>query len=253
MTEIDIRKDTTPTTAAPAQPEAAPQMSALAQWAIDANQAYQIAVKLAGTSFVPTTMRNKPDDLTACILTGQELGLPPMAALRAMDVIQGIPALRAHAMRGLVQSNGHEIELVESDDKHCVMRGRRKGSATWQTVTWTTDRAAQLQLVGKGEWKKQPTTMLIARATGEICRLIASDVLYAAPYAAEELSDDGRPEPVVSAPVTRAEVLGETPPVEESEPDPDAEAAAQHDAEVEGLLAEEVDGWPQVRKPGGGA
>lgn len=167
--------------------------SPLVQWAYQAKQAHQIAQSLAKTSFVPATMKGKPDDITAAILAGHELGLQPMAALRSMDIISGTPALRAHAMRALVQSRGHEIELVESTETRCSIRGRRKGSDNWQQVLWTIDRAKKLGLAGKGEWQKQPQTMLIARATGEICRLVAADVLYAMPYAVEELGDDLAP------------------------------------------------------------
>jgi hypothetical protein len=110
-----------------------------------------------------------------------------MTSLKSIDVIQGQPALRAHAMRAIVLKAGHEIELVESDAQHCIMRGRRKGAEAWQTVEWDMGRAAQMKLTEKAEWKKQPKTMLIARATGEICRLVAADALHGMPYVAEEL------------------------------------------------------------------
>jgi hypothetical protein len=155
-------------------------------WAQEARQAAQVAQSIAKTSFAGQ-LRGKPEEVTAVILAGNELGLKPMAALKSIDVIQGTPALRAHAMRGLVLAAGHEIELVESSPENCLMRGRRKGSERWQEVEWTMQRAAQLGLTGKEQWKKQPQTMLIARATGEICRLIASDVLHGMPYAAEEI------------------------------------------------------------------
>ncbi len=161
--------------------------TALMQWAQEADLAYQMAQKLAATSFVPQSLRGKPGDITAAILAGAELGLKPMATLKSIDVIQGTPALRAHAMRGIVQKQGHEIELVESTPERCVMRGRRKGTDGWQTVEWTTARASQLGLLNKPEWKKQPQTMLVARATGELCRLIASDALHGMPYVSEEL------------------------------------------------------------------
>jgi hypothetical protein len=161
--------------------------TALMAWAQEADLAYQMAQKLAATSFVPQSLRGKPGDITAAILAGSELGLKPMATLKSIDVIQGTPALRAHAMRAVVQKQGHEIELVESDATHCVMRGRRKGAENWQSVEWTIQRAAQMKLTEKAEWKKQPQNMLVARATGELCRLIASDALHGMPYVSEEL------------------------------------------------------------------
>lgn len=232
--------------------------NALMQWAQQADLAYQMAHKLASTSFVPASLRGKPGDVTAAILAGQEMGMRPMAALRSMDIIQGTPALRAHAMRGLVQSHGHHVQLVESTPARCVMRGRRKGEDTWQTVEWTIERARMLGLTGKDQWKKQPATMLIARATGEICRLIASDVLHAMPYAAEELrsADEGEAEIVPDAPrVTAAEILGRPAPA----PAPTPEQASAWQAEdAEDDTADIVEdapdgGWSAVAQPGGAA
>lgn len=188
--------------------------SALLLWVDEARQAHQIATSLAKTSFVPQSLRGKPEDITAAILAGSELGLRPMATLRSMDVIQGTPALRAHAMRGLVTSRGHSVQLVTSTPTLCVMRGRRAGEDEWQTIEWPIERAAALGLTGKSEWKKQPQTMLVARATGEICRLIASDVLHAMPYSAEELRSGGfdsagEPVPVRVSMVTADDILAD--------------------------------------------
>jgi hypothetical protein len=219
--------------------------SPLVQWAYEAEQAHNIALSLSKTSFVPSTLRGKPDDITAAILAGQELGLPPMATLRSMDVIQGTPALRAHAMRGLVQSRGHEVVLVESTAEHCTMRGRRKDTADWQEVEWDLPRAEQLGLTGKSEWKKQPQTMLVARATGEICRLIAADVLFAMPYASEELDETAVPPAMTGPRVTAAEILAEGEPA-------DAELPSDPDTDAEEQAAGEL-GWPPVAEPGGEA
>jgi len=163
-----------------------PTESELEAWARDAIAISNIAANIATTSLAGA-YRGKPDEVTAVILAGHELGIQPMTSLKSIDVIQGQPALRAHAMRGLLQAKGHEIELVESDDTHCVMRGRRKDGEAWQEVVWDIPRAQRLGLLGKDQWKKQPKTMLINRATGEICRLVAADVLHGMPYAAEEL------------------------------------------------------------------
>lgn len=195
MTEIAIPESNAPAEVVRQMPGTP---SPLTLWAAEAHQASMVAKALARTSFVPASMRGKDNDpekaneitignVTAAILTGQELGLQPMASLRSMDIIQGVPGLRAHAMRGLVQSHGHKLVKTSSSATKVVYRGKRKGERDWQEVEWTIERAQKLGLTVKDQWKKQPETMLIARATGEICRLIASDVLHAAPYCAEEL------------------------------------------------------------------
>ncbi|HET8681268.1 MAG TPA: hypothetical protein VFM54_05270 [Micromonosporaceae bacterium] len=218
MTSLAIHDDTP-------REAAGPPASALLLWAAEARQAAQIATSLARTSFVPASLRGKAEDITAAILAGQELGLRPMASLRSMDIIQGTPALRAHAMRGLVQAHGHKVWLEEQTPERVVMAGqRREADGSYgpvQRSTWTIARAAQLGLTGKDQWRKQPATMLTARATGEICRLVASDVLYAMPYAVEELAstpaaDTGQP----GLRVTAAEILAQAPP-------PAAPAAAE--------------------------
>ncbi|MFJ4418229.1 hypothetical protein [Streptomyces sp. NPDC088925] len=192
MTELAVPENNQPAVAPQPDPDLAQQSTELMRWVEDARQANLVAQSLASTSFVPASLRGKPADITAAILAGQELGMKPMTTLKSIDVIQGTPALRAHAMRGILQQHGHEIELVDSSPEHCIMRGRRAGAERWQEVTWTIERAAALGLTGKDQWKKQPQTMLIARATGEICRLVASDALHGMPYASEEL-DPGSP------------------------------------------------------------
>lgn len=228
---IAVHNDNLPAENDPANtlpPAGETAMSPLVQWAYEARQAAQIAESLARTSFVPASLRGKPADVTAAILAGQELGMQPMAALRSMDVIHGTPALRAHAMRGLIQSRGHSVQLVESSDTRCVMRGRRAGEHEWQSVEWTIERAAKLGLTGKDQWTKQPKTMLVARATGEICRLIASDVLHAMPYAAEEIDSIG--EGVTVTRVTADEILnrGNSAPAAQPHGDPGEQNHGTH-------------------------
>ncbi|MFD5709544.1 hypothetical protein ACFWHW_03965 [Streptomyces pharetrae] len=257
-TELATRDEQT--VAAKQQPQQLTAKSALVIWAEEARVVANIAVSIAKTPFAGQ-LRGKPEEVTAVILAGNEIGLPPMAALKAFDIIQGTPALRAHAMRGLVQSKGHKIQLVESDDKHCIMRGRRADDEDWQQVEWDMPRAALLGLVNKAEWKKQPQTMLVARATGELCRLIASDVLYAVPYTSEELRDsdtttyDVRPAaPALSvAAITGGQPTPTAPASADPEPD---EVPGESDGE-DGLWQQEPDTqagtWPTVAQPGGEA
>lgn len=166
----------------------------LGEWAQSADAAYNVATRLVESSFVPASFRGKPIEATAAILAGIEVGLSPMAALRSFDVIQGQAAPRAITLRAVVQSYGHEIILVESTESRCRMKGKRKGSDEWQTVTWTLDRAKALGLTGKDNWKKQPGAMLVARATSELARLIASDAILGIGYSAEEIADGGTAE-----------------------------------------------------------
>lgn len=166
------------------------QAQALVEWAHSAQAAYELATRLITTSFAPAQYKGKPDEAAAAMLAGSEVGLSPMASLRSFDVIQGVAAPRAIALRAIVQSLGHEIVIDEATPTKVIGRGKRKGSAEWQRAEWTIQRATSLGLTGKDQWKKQPQTMLIARVTSELARLIAADAILGIPYASEELEDE---------------------------------------------------------------
>lgn len=175
------------------QPQAArppTQLEKLGEWAQAAQAAYSVAEKLVGTSFVPAQFKGKAHEATAAILAGSEVGLSPMAALRSFDIIQGVAAPRALTLRAVVQAAGHDIWVAEATETRAIVRGRRKGSDKVQESVWTVDRARGLGLLGKDNWKKQQGAMLVARASSECCRLIASDAILGLPYAAEELYDE---------------------------------------------------------------
>ncbi|GGS41184.1 hypothetical protein F2B00_03175 [Streptomyces parvus] len=235
--------------------------TALMAWAQEASLAYDMAQKLAATSFVPQSLRGKPGDIAAAILAGSELGMKPMATLKSIDIIQGTPALRAHAMRAVVQRQGHEIELVESTDTHCIMRGRRKGSETWQTIEWTIDRARLMGLLGKDQWKKNPKGMLVARTTGELSRLIASDALHGMAYVSEEL--EGTVHGEIAQPRAPLSVAALTAPAAPaSTPEPAAaeethQVARDDQPPADGIwdaeAAEDSVDWPETAQPGSAA
>lgn len=166
-----------------------PAANELEQWARDLTTAYQAARQLVTTSFVPRTYQGKPEEAAAAIMTGKEVGLSPLAALRSIDIIGGVPAMRAIALRALVQSSGHEIWTEESTATQAIVAGRRKGSDKVERSVWTMDRARELKLATKDNWKNQPIAMLLARATSELVRLIAADVILGIPYSIEEIAD----------------------------------------------------------------
>jgi hypothetical protein len=194
----------------------------LSRWADEFMDTARVSSELARTQFVPRSLWvfRKRDgqevfdpqattaQVTAAIVTGRELGMEPMAALRSIDVIQGTPALRAVALRAILLSHGHDIWVEEATNNRATVSGCRAGSDRVQTITWTMDDARARNLAGKPNWKQQPRNMLIARATGDVARLVAADALLGIPYTVEELedgvtgisTDDG---PVPAAPTRR--------------------------------------------------
>lgn len=246
MSEIATRTEQPADVAVPVGPS-----HALVHWAEGARAAHTIAQSLAGTPFVPESFKGSVALVTAAILVGQEVGLQPMAALRSIDIVQGTPALRAVALRALAQSHGHEMWTVEQTTTRVVMSGRRFGTDKVLTVEWTMDRAKALGVAGRPNYQKQPMTMLIARATSELARLIAADVLLGIPYSAEELADGADIDPPpAAAPEAKRRTARRAPlaPVRHhEEPTLDEPPAAPV---VEQPQMDEPD-WPEVTPPAG--
>ena len=219
MTDLALRPDTSPALI----PDAA---AGLVEWAQAAQAAYQLSKGLVTTSFVPAAYKGKPDEAAAAILAGSEVGLSPMASLRAFDNIQGTATPKAITIRAVMLRLGCEIEVDEQTSVRCIMRGRRTRDANWTTVEWTMDRARKMGLDKKQQWTSQPGAMLVARATSELGRLIAADALLGLGYTSEEVADDV-PEP--TAKVTRAprtvqrQPKPEAPEPEFDEPEPTEE------------------------------
>lgn len=168
--------------------------------------AHALATAICKTAMVPDHFRGKPDETAAAILYGASLGLDPMQSLKAVYVVYGNAAMYARSMAGLVVAAGHEIWTVEAGPTRVVVAGRRKGTGedSVETADWTIERATIAGYVptkdpATGKWKTSqngkvignekyltdPQAMLRAKATAEVCRIIAPDVL-AGVYSVEE-------------------------------------------------------------------
>jgi hypothetical protein len=150
--------------------------------------AAEYANYVANTALVPEALRGKADEVAAVILTGEEVGLEPMAALRSVAMIAGVPHFRAESLRGLVVSRGHELWVEESTVTRAIVAGRRGGSDRVGRVTWTMDDAKRANLAGKPNWRAYPREMLVARATAALVRQMFADVVLGL-VAAEELDE----------------------------------------------------------------
>src|SRR5260221_2893386 len=167
---------------------------------------------IAETDFVPKALRNKPAAIAACILTGRELGIGPMASLKSIHMVQGVPSLSAEYKRARALAAGHQIVVDESTGTRCTVRGRRNGTESLVTITWTTDHAPRAKLHGKDVWKQYPQRMLQARATSELCDLLFPASTLGLPPTAE-LEDGG-----ALAAAVAIEASAEEPPPAEPKP-----------------------------------
>lgn len=174
-------------------------------WIAVVAEVSKLAGVVAGTSFVPKGLRNDAPATAAAILYGREVGFPPMTALTSIHVIEGRPGISAEGMRSLVLAAGHEIAYETSTGGVCRMRGRRRGSSTWTSVEWTLDDARRAGLIRKDNWVKYPRSMLVARATGDLCRMLFPDVIHGF-RTVEELDDfDDETPPAIESKTTRVQ------------------------------------------------
>ena len=176
----------------------------LVAWAEAARAAHQLAQSLVRTTIVPDQFRLKPGmsnqqleqvaaDATAALLLGDELGLTPIASLRALYVIRGQVGMYARAKVALVKAQGHSIWTEEETDKAVTVAGHRAGEPDHiERSTWTFERAERAGFVRRGrngepsQYELQPRAMLYARAASDVANRVAPDALMGIPEDADE-------------------------------------------------------------------
>lgn len=168
-----------------AEPNAA--VGQLMQHAQAMGAAYELASKLSNTTLVPQMYQKKPDEATAAILYGAELGLNPIQSLQQIFVVQGKPAIYARTMVALVKTKGYLIETVESTDESVTVRGTDPRTGVVETSTWTIERAKKAGYTSNKKYDTDPQGMLYAKSATEVCRKLAPEVLLGIAYSREEL------------------------------------------------------------------
>ena len=207
--------------------------------------AMRLTARIYNTTFVPTKLRGDPNEVLACMLMGQELGLKPMQALRMINVIEGRPSLSAELMRALVNRAGHRVDVVEAKQDSVTLSGVRSDTGSRATVTWTLKDAERAGLLGNPAWKKYPRSMLLARATSELCRAIFSDIVGGLYTPEESAAIEGQvwePEGELVDPVTQTTITGEGDGPPEPSPDTGGVGASASDPTSPDQPTLEVDG-----------
>lgn len=141
-------------------------------------EALELSEKLSASQLLPTALQKRPSDVLVVLLTGQELGLSAMQAIRGIHVIQGRGCTSAETLVGLVRRSGvcEYFRCVESNERRAVYETRRKGD-TPTRLEWTMEQAKRAGLAGKDNWQKFPAQMLRARCKADLCRTVYEDVV----------------------------------------------------------------------------
>lgn len=146
------------------------------------------AESLVKTGFLPPAIKT-PEQALAIILTGRELGIPAMAALNTINVIQGKPTVSPQLMLALIERSGQlkDIEILTGDDYVQVTMWRK--GRTEHTERFGKAEAQAMNLIGKDNYKKQALVMYKWRAVAACARTVFPDVILGL-YTPEEMGAD---------------------------------------------------------------
>lgn len=170
-------------------------------------EVFRLSQGIAASGLAPRGM-DKPEQITVAIMTGLEIGLPPMFAIQKIAVINGRPSIWGDAVPALLWSRGFKLrEWLEGtgDDRiaHCEV-SRPDGEKIERT--FSVAKAKKAGLWGKaGPWTQHDERMLQMRARGFACRDGAADAMSGL-YLAEEINQPMRDVTPASAPLEIPEI-----------------------------------------------
>ncbi|MBR7191690.1 hypothetical protein [Gordonia sp. SCSIO 19800] len=192
----------------PAQPMQSQSVAQLMEHAKAMDTAYQLAEAMCGTALVPSTYRGKPQDGTAAILYGAELGLTPIQSLQQIFVVHGTPSIYARTMVALLKSRGYKIWTEAASPTSVTVMGEAPDGQA-EASTWDIERATAAgfvptidektgeyklnsngKLAGNMKYLTQPEEMLWAKAAATVSRRLAPDVLLGIAYTREDLESE---------------------------------------------------------------
>lgn len=206
-------------------------------------EAFRLAGGIAQSGLAPKDMAT-PEKVLVAIMTGMEVGLPPMFAVQKIAVINGRPSLWGDAIPALLYAKGFKLrEWTDGDTAFCEVT-RPTGEKIVRTFSDADAKAAGL--LGKsGPWTQYRGRMRQMRARGFAARDGAADVLGGL-YLREEVEEPELRD-ITPAPVHAAQLeLPDIPDVAEAETDETiGDIPDETLADADGFLRElaEQRGW----------
>ncbi len=149
----------------------------------------EIANSIANSQLPLPPSCSTPQALLLKFLYGRELGLPPMASLYEIDIIEGKGSLNAKTMVGLVRRRQlGDVELLVSNSEEAIVEAWRTDRPDSRIkFRFSIEDAAKADLVHKKNWTKYPEAMLLARVQAKACRALFQEMFLGLAYTAEEL------------------------------------------------------------------
>lgn len=135
----------------------------------------QQAQILCRSGFLPPAL-DTPEKVITVALTGREIGVPMMQAVRGIHVIEGKPSISAELMLSLAYQNirGFKLKIDMSTEQACRVTASRPGHDP-VTISFSIGEAERAGLTQKANWKRYPAAMLRARCISAVLRVVAPD------------------------------------------------------------------------------
>lgn len=169
----------------------------------------EYARALAEASLLPPHYRKQPANVLYAVEYGAMLGLPPLASITGINIIDGKPTASAGLISALVRRAGHRLRVRTEED------GQGRPSAVAEIVRaddpqftyrslWTVDRAERAglcrvvdgRIVARSQngrvlpWEAYTEALLKARAVTEVARDACEEALSGVRCSPEELGAD---------------------------------------------------------------
>ena len=184
----------------------------------------------------------------AKIMAGVELGIPPMAAMTGVHIIDGKAALGSNLIASQIQRSGRfKYRIKEQNAKVCKIEFFELEGEKWESLgvsEFTFEMGKRAGLTDRGQnWKKYPEAMLFARALTQGARLFTPAVFGAPIYTPEELGDESAE--VIDAPVVVVtdqvkETVKNVPEIKEPAPAPKAKPLDAPTEDPELISSEQI-------------
>lgn len=179
---------------------------------------WRLASFIAKSGLAPKGVQS-PEAILVAMQMGAEVGLPPMAALQNIAVINGRPSLWGDAMLGICRRSGlfDEKAFSETYDKgdgtedgykaRCVVRRLPDGQPI--LGEFSVKDAKRAKLWGKASpWTEYPQRMLKLRARAFALRDGFADVLRGL-HSAEELTEQSTVDSTPKKAISRLDMVGD--------------------------------------------
>lgn len=149
------------------------------------------------------------------IQAGQEIGIPPFAAMTGIHIIKGRPTIGAGLIATRVKGSGkYDYKVIQQDDKACSL-DFYQGKEKLGNSTFTIEQARK---AGTQNLDKFPANMLFARAVSNGVKWYCPDVFAGPVYTEGEIEDIPHEiVPNISAPEKISTPSPNTPPVTDND------------------------------------